>query len=246
MRDRGALSPLRRLTSFLTSMDARAWRGVAVSFVLFGGVGLVFLFGARLFGLTDAASVRAWLAAAPGPWALPTVVGSFAILAFLGVPQFVLIAAAVVAFGPALGLVYSWIGTMFSSLVGFWLGRAFGARMFRDLKSQGVGRFMALIGESGFAASLIVRLVPFAPFVVVNMAAGMTPMRLIDFTAGTAIGILPKIALTAFAGGSVVVALHGGGSRSILWLALAAAGWIGVGLLARRWLKRREEEAAPE
>jgi uncharacterized membrane protein YdjX (TVP38/TMEM64 family) len=246
MRDHGARSPLRRLTGFLTSVDARAWRSVAVSFVLFGGVGLVFLFGARLLGLGDAASVRAWLAAAPGPWALPAVVGAFAVLAFLGVPQFVLIAAAVVAFGPTIGTIYSWIGTMVSSLVGFWLGRAFGARMFRALGSEGVDRFMALIGRSGFAASLVVRLVPFAPFVVVNMAAGMTPMRLIDFTAGTAIGILPKIALTAFAGGSLAVALHGGGARSILWLALAAAAWIGVGLLARRWLERREGEAAAD
>jgi uncharacterized membrane protein YdjX (TVP38/TMEM64 family) len=246
MRDRGSPTTLRRLTGFLTTMDARAWRTVAVSFGLFGGVGLVFLFGARLFGLTDPASVRAWLVAAPGPWALPAVVGAFAILAFLGVPQFVLIAAAVVAFGPVQGLAYSWIGTMVSSLVGFWLGRAFGTRMFRALASQGVDRFMTLIGRNGFSASLIVRLVPFAPFVVVNMAAGMTPMRLIDFTAGTAIGILPKIALTAFAGGSVVLALHGGAPRAILWLALAAAAWIGVGLLARWWLKRRDQESSPQ
>jgi len=246
MGDRGPRSILRRLTGLLTGMDARAWRGVAVSFVLFGGVGLVFLFGARLMGLSDPASVRAWLAAAPGPWALPAVVAAFALLAFLGVPQFVLIAAAVVAFGPTLGLVYSWIGTMVSSLIGFWLGRAFGARMFKALGAQSVERFMALIGRSGFAASLIVRLVPFAPFAVVNMAAGMTPMRLVDFTAGTAIGILPKIALTAFAGGSLLVALHGGGSRAMAWLALAAAAWIALGLLARRWLKRREGEAGAE
>ena len=35
-----------RLTQFLTNMDAKAWRAFAVSFVLFGGVGCVFLLGA--------------------------------------------------------------------------------------------------------------------------------------------------------------------------------------------------------
>ena len=60
---------------------------------------------------------------------------------------------------------------------------------------------MKLIGKNGFMASLIVRLVPSAPFIVVNMAAGVTPMKVRDFVAGTAIGIIPKIALTAFAGG---------------------------------------------
>ncbi|MDQ2859826.1 MAG: VTT domain-containing protein [Pseudomonadota bacterium] len=235
---------MRRLIDFLTGMDARAWRGVLVSFALFGGVGLVFLFGARLLGVGAPAAARHWLAAAHGPWALPAAVAAFAVLAFLGVPQFVLIAAAVVAFGPWLGMAYSWVGTLISSLVGFWLGRAFGARMLNDLRSQSVERFAALIGRNGFAASLIVRLVPFAPFVVVNMAAGATPIRLLDFAAGTGLGIVPKIALTTF-GGSVALAWHGGARWSVVWLGLAVAAWIGVGLAARAWLKRREQEAAP-
>ena len=39
---------MRRLFAFLSNMDAKAWRALAISFVLFGGVGLVFLFGAQL------------------------------------------------------------------------------------------------------------------------------------------------------------------------------------------------------
>ena len=48
-----------------------------------------------------------------------------------------------------------------------------------------------------------------APFIVVNMAAGVTPMRVLDFVAGTALGIVPKIALTAFAGNSIARAMRG-------------------------------------
>jgi len=234
---------VRRLLDFITNMDARAWRSVAVSFVLFGGVGIVFLFGAQALGIGGESTVQAWLEAARGPWALPVAVAAFAVLAFAGVPQFVLIAAAVVAFGPWNGCLYSWIGTMVSSMVGFWLGRSFGGRMLRDLRSQGVNRFMALIARNGFTASLIVRLVPSAPFIVVNMAAGVTPMRLTAFAAGTALGIVPKIALTAFAGNSVVQAFKGGGLQHIVLLAGAGAAWIAVGLVARRWLRRRESEA---
>ena len=98
---------LRRVIDFFTNMDARAWRTVAVSFVLFGGVGVVFLFGAQLLGLNGEVTVEQWLSAAHGPWALPVAVGAFAALAFIGVPQFVLIAAAVVAFGPWTGFAYS-------------------------------------------------------------------------------------------------------------------------------------------
>jgi uncharacterized membrane protein YdjX (TVP38/TMEM64 family) len=235
---------LRRLIDFFTNMDARAWRTVAVSFVLFGGVGVVFLFGAQMLGLNGEVAVEHWLAAAHGPWALPVAVGAFAALAFVGVPQFVLIAAAVVAFGPWTGFAYSWIGTLVSSLVGFWLGRTFGARLLRDLAGDGVAKFMRLIGKNGFLASLIVRLVPSAPFIVVNMAAGVTPMKLRDFAAGTALGIIPKIALTAFAGNSIVQALKGGGQRHIVMLVAAVAVWIVCGLAARAWLKSREAAAA--
>jgi uncharacterized membrane protein YdjX (TVP38/TMEM64 family) len=234
---------LRRLIDFFTNMDARAWRTVAVSFVLFGGVGVVFLFGAQMLGLNGEAEVQNWLSAAHGPWALPVAVGAFAALAFIGVPQFVLIAAAVVAFGPWTGFTYSWIGTLVSSLIGFWIGRAFGGRLLKDLAGDGVAKFMKLIGKNGFLASLIVRLVPSAPFIVVNMAAGVTPMKIRDFTAGTAVGIIPKIALTAFAGNSIVQALKGGGQQHIVMLVIAVVVWIVCGLVARSWLKKREAAA---
>jgi uncharacterized membrane protein YdjX (TVP38/TMEM64 family) len=233
---------VRRLIAFLTNMDAKAWRSLAISFVLFGGVGIVFLAGAPALGLGSAAGVRRWLELARGPWALPVAVGAFAVLAFLGAPQFVLIAAAVVVFGPWQGSLYSWIGTLVSSLVGFWLGRLFGGRMIRDLKSPGVNRFMALIGRNGLMASLVVRLVPAAPFIVVNMAAGVTAMRWLDFAAGTAIGIIPKILLTAFAGHSAAKAFSGGGVGALALVALAAAIWLGSAWFARRWLKASEAE----
>ncbi len=236
---------MRRLFRFLTNMDARAWRALAVSFLLFGGVGIVFLFGASLLGLSGPAEVQAWMAAgARGPWALPMAVGAFAGLAFLGVPQFVLIAAAVVAFGPWAGFAYSWIGTMVSSAIGFFLGRRFGARLLQSYAGKGINAFIEMVGKNGFLASLVVRLVPAAPFIVVNMAAGVTPMRFWSFAAGTGIGIIPKTALTAFAGAAAVKGMSGGGAGHWWTIAAVAVIWIGSALLAREWLKRREAKAA--
>ena len=144
------------------------------------------------------------------------------------------IAAAVVAFGPWWGSIYSWVGTMASALIGFWLGQTFGARLLRDIRTQSVERFISLVSRNGFIASLVVRLVPFAPFVVVNMAAGMTAIGLVDFAAGTGLGIVPKIALTAFAGKSAMQ----GGLSSLLMLGGAIGVWLIAGLMARRWLRR--------
>ncbi|MDB5498134.1 MAG: hypothetical protein JWP28_2165 [Phenylobacterium sp.] len=233
---------MRRLFQVLSNMDAQAWRTLLVSFVLFGGVGLVFVFGAQALGFNGEATVQEWLRAASGPWSLPVAVLAFAVLAFAGVPQIMLIAAAVVAFGPVTGFAYSWIGTMVSSLVGFYLGRLAGAKVLERFSGAGLARFVKLVARNGFLASFIVRLVPSAPFIVVNMAAGVTPMRVVDFLLGTAVGIVPKIVLTAFAGNSIFRVLKGEIGKDALWLVAIAAAWVGIGLAARAWLRSREEE----
>ncbi|WP_371131122.1 TVP38/TMEM64 family protein [Phenylobacterium sp.] len=123
------------------------------------------------------------------------------------------------------------------------LGRLAGARTLDAFAGEGVRQFMRLVGRNGFWASLIVRLVPSAPFIVVNMAAGVTPMRLTHFAAGTALGIIPKIGVTAFAGNTIAQAMRGGGSGHIALLVAIAAGWILMGWFARKWLKSREAAA---
>jgi uncharacterized membrane protein YdjX (TVP38/TMEM64 family) len=238
---------MRQFLQALTNLDAKAWRTIALSFLLFGGVGFVFVLGAPLLGLNGAAAVERWMGGGGGGRGAPVMaIGGFTLLAFLGAPQFVLIAAAVVAFGPWLGFAYSWLGTEVSSLVGFWLGRRFGARLLNDYGGKGLKQFTDLVGRNGFLASLIVRLVPSAPFIIVNMAAGVTPMQLWAFALGTGIGIVPKIALTAFAGHTVVnvVSGHAKGSNWLSLLAIAAL-WIGIGLVARWWLKRQEGDVTP-
>lgn len=233
---------MRRLFAFLSNMDAQALRALAVSFVLFGGVGIVFFFGAQVLGFDGERTLEGWLGAARGPWSLPVAVAAFAALAFIGTPQIVLIAAAVVAFGPMTGAAYSWIGTMVSALVGFYLGRSAGAKTLERFSGEGVQRFMRLVGENGFLASLIVRLVPSAPFIVVNMAAGVTPMRASHFVAGTGIGIVPKIVLTAFAGASILQLMRGEIGRHAWAIAAVAALWLAIGWFARKWLRGRADK----
>jgi uncharacterized membrane protein YdjX (TVP38/TMEM64 family) len=206
--------------------------------VLFGGIGLVFVFGAGVLGLSGPAAARQWLAAAHGPWGLPAAVALFAALAFLGVPQFVLIAAAVGTFGPTLGGLYSWVGTMVSALVGFALGRIWGRGLTSLVRVETLSRWLGLIGRNGFLASLVVRLTPFAPFVAVNLAAGLTAITLRDFVAGTAIGIVPKIVLTALAGDSVARAGSGAWDVAIGLLLAGGLVWGLAAYAARRWIRK--------
>jgi uncharacterized membrane protein YdjX (TVP38/TMEM64 family) len=106
-----------------------------------------------------------------------------------------------------------------------------------------VQRFVRLIARNGFLASLVVRLAPAAPFVAINMAAGVTGMRLTSFIAGTAIGIVPKILLTVMAGNSVARARGEAMAINLVVLVAVLLVWLGAGLMARRWIQKNEDKA---
>jgi len=225
------------LIQFFTRMDARAARAVYISLGLFAVVVTIFLVGR--FGLNiEPGQIGTWFESAADQWyALPVTIVIFTVLAFVGAPQFALIGAAVFAFGPSQGFLYSWIATLCSSTVTFYTGRLVGADAVRRYGGQTVNRISEFVGRNGFFASMIVRIVPSAPFIVVNMAAGASHMSYWAFVGGLALGVIPKTALVAFAGGGLMALFAGGGLTAILALVAVAAGWIGFMLLARRWLR---------
>lgn len=233
------------IIQFFNRMDARATRAVWITLALFGLVAVVFVIGR--FGLNiEPSSVQTWFQSAASEWyALPVTIAVFCLLAFLGVPQFALIGAAVFAFGPVLGFIYAWVATMCSASLTFWVGRFLGADTVRRYGGETVNRISSFVGRNGFFASMIVRIVPSAPFIVVNMAAGVSHMSYLAFIAGAGVGVIPKTGVIAFFGGSLMALFAGGGLTA--WLALGGAAilWVVIMLFARQMLRRPETEGLP-
>ncbi len=148
-------------------------------------------------------------AARDSPWAVGLVTGSYVLLNFAGVPQFLLVGATVIVFGPWLGFLYAWGGTMVSSSVGFWLGHFFGGELLRRFGGDRANRLSERFASRGALAAAIVRVVPAGPAIVVNMAFGMSHVSFGKFLLGTGLGILPKVALIALVGKGVVGLLSG-------------------------------------
>lgn len=231
---------LSRFTEFLTAMDARRWRTAAVTLLLLGAVLVMFLVGKSSLGVETEARMELWLQGYRGsPWAFIATVLLFVVSAFVGAPQFLLIAACVVAFGPSLGFWYSWVATVASAGVTYWLGRGPTARLLDRLGGRTVERLKRFVGRNAFYASFIIRNVPSAPFIVVNMAFGATRANFWAFLVGCALGVLPKTALVAFFGGAVFSAVRGDGVWHSLLLAGAAILWLALMLAVREWIRCR-------
>lgn len=243
---------LRRIGRFLTSMDAKAVTSLAVSVFLLIFVVVMLAFGQQWLNLEEEGQVRRLLtAAAESPWAIIGVISIFSLLAMAAFPQILLITATVIVFGPKNGALYAWIATMASATLTFGLGHFLGGRWVRRIGSDRVQRTIDFIGRHGILASGLVRVVPSAPFIVVNAAAGAAHIPMWKFWTGTGIGIIPKIAFVALLAAFTpdTDSLHDGVGGIVEFfmsrdpshlgvLALIIAGWLGF-LLLMRWLYRR-------
>lgn len=233
---------MRRLWLFLTDMDSRAWRAAVVTVGLIGSVAAVFLFGKTQLGADLEGLLEQWLGGFAGsPWGLPATVLVFTAAAFVGAPQFLLIAACVIAFGPWLGFLYAWLATVISAAVTFGLGRLAGRKTLERFGGRRLDRLSRFVGRNAFVGSFIIRNLPSAPFIVVNMAFGVSRARFWSFLAGCALGVLPKTAVVALFGTSILTAAVGDGVWSSLIVAAIAVLWLGLMLLARGWLQRRAD-----
>ena len=252
MTEAGPGSPQRKasltaqIQDFFNNMDARAWRAVGVSVLLFVIVGAMLVVGRLYFEAPIETFINGTLGQARrthlGLWVTILV---FTVTSFVGIPQFVLITACVVAFKPEHAFWYAWVATIVSGAVNYavgWLTRVQTQKRFGG--STG-GRFTHFMGKNGFLASFLIRNVPSAPFIVVNMAFGAAQVDFWQFIGGLAIGVLPKTAMVAFAGDSFLDALQGKLS-SWVGLSLAAAAVVAwflsvvlIRALVRRWDERK-------
>ncbi|MGJ8563448.1 MAG: TVP38/TMEM64 family protein [Alphaproteobacteria bacterium] len=225
-----------KLPHFLTHMDKEARRAIFVVVAMFALVLLVLTLGKSVFAGDEGVYQRWFEAVSGSPWAVLIVVATFVGAAFIGVPQWALIAGTIVAFGPVYGSLYAWAATMVSATLNFWLGRWVGADRVKKFGGELVNRIISVVRRNGFVTSLAVRFVPTGPFVIVNMAAGVSGMKFPMFFAGTALGTIPKILVVGLLAQGVLSGAQG--DRLMFAFVILALLFIAIMLIARRRLKR--------
>lgn len=165
-------------------------------------------------------------------------IAGFALACTLAVPLTFLTLVTIVAFGPWLGALCSIAGALCGAAASHGLGAVLGKEVVQRLAGARVNQITRQLANRGLLAVIAVRLVPIAPFAIVNMVAGAAHISLRDMLVGTAIGMLPSTLAMALFMDQIIVAIRqpGPGSMALLLLTL---GLILVGVwLMRRWLIR--------
>ncbi|MET0710303.1 MAG: VTT domain-containing protein [Tardiphaga sp.] len=176
------------------------------------------------------------------PMAPFIIVAAFVLGGLVLFPVMVLIAVTAAALGPWLGFCSAAVGALASASLLFGIGHVVGIDPVRRMLGPRLTRIQKKIVGNGVIAMALVRMVPVAPFSVVNLAAGASGIRFRDFLIGTVLGMAPGlIAMSAFGAQIAEILARPSWSGGALLL-LAVSAWLLFSLAAQfvvTWLSRR-------
>ncbi|MGW8286483.1 MAG: VTT domain-containing protein [Candidatus Deferrimicrobiaceae bacterium] len=179
---------------------------------------------------------------AGSPWSFPIAMAGFVASSLLVVPVTLLISIWALIFGPWQGFFYSLAGGVLSAMVSFGIGKALGRDAIRRLAGRRINRLSKRLSRRGLLTVITLRIVPVAPFTVINLVAGASHIRFRDLWLGTFLGMAPgALALSFFADGMVGV-LRAPNVRTIVWVGVLAVFLAGGGILASRWIRHGEKQ----
>jgi len=178
------------------------------------------------------------------PFTPVAVVGSYVIAGLLVIPVTLLIAVTGIVFGPVQGMLYATAGTLLSAAVTYGFGRWLGRDAVQRLVGPRINRLSQRIARRGILAMVVLRMLPVAPFTVVNVVAGASHIRFRDYLIGTLLGMLPGIAMTVIFVHHLAEAVRNPSPGTIAILVLVLALIIGTAAGLQRLLKDKEDRAA--
>lgn len=181
------------------------------------------------------AELQSWLQGA-GAWAYVLAPAVMTVVAIFPFPAEIPAMINGMLFGPAVGTVVTWTGSMLGAWVSFELSRRFGRPLTRRfLSDTALTKVDRVAGSAGAPGLLLLRLIPIIAFTVLNWAAGLTVVKRSTFLWTTALGILPG-ALVFTVSGTGLAAVYR--RRPILGLAVIAAAILVIGFTYRRYRSR--------
>ncbi|KVL28372.1 hypothetical protein WS97_27200 [Burkholderia territorii] len=210
--------------------------GAAV--LLIAALALAWRFSPLGKALNVASLAQAATHAAQLPGAPALLLAGYVVAATLSVPITLLITVTGLVFGAWPGFAYASAGTMVAAAATYGIGRWLGRDAVRRLAGARANRLSEHIGRRGVIAMAVLRLLPVAPFTIVNLVAGASHIGLRDFLVGTAIGMLPGVVLTVTFAHQLTAAFSHPGPRAFAWLAAIGVVLVGVSVLLVRVLRR--------
>jgi uncharacterized membrane protein YdjX (TVP38/TMEM64 family) len=213
---------------------------VGIAILVAVGLGLVWRY-TPLAHIVTPESAIAFAQSLSGYWWAPLVlILSYTPATLVMFPRWLITLAAVAIFGPWPAFAYAEAGVLVAALASYVAGTVVSVNTVRRMAGPRLNRVKRLLRRRGIVAVTIVRLVPVAPFIVVNIVMGALRIPVHHYLIGTGLGMLPGMLATTVLGDQLTDALAAP-TRANLWMAGAAV--LAIAMIAfagQRWLRHAD------
>ena len=180
----------------------------------------------------------AWLRETDQAWLW--AIGAFPAGGLIGFPVTLLIFASAFLVRSWPAILCSLLGCIISAMLLYGIGRGLGRKTVMRLAGRRLNRVNRLISKPGVLAVTAVRMIPVAPYSLVNLAAGAARVPFRDFILGTLLGMSPGVVGITFFTGQLEQMIRRPSVLSLLVLIgtlfLMFGGIIGL----RRWITSKQ------
>lgn len=174
------------------------------------------------------------------PMTIPIVLAIYVAGSCLMFPITLMILATALSFGPYLGFTLAFTGSMLGGLASYFMGRWLGRDVVRKMAGKKINRLSRKLARRGWLAVAVVRIIPIAPYTIVNMVAGSTHISTRSFLIGTAIGMGPGImAIMLFESGLEHVVREPGWLSVVLSIVALSCATL-ILIFCKRWLLSKD------
>jgi phosphatidylserine/phosphatidylglycerophosphate/cardiolipin synthase-like enzyme/uncharacterized membrane protein YdjX (TVP38/TMEM64 family) len=192
-----------------------------------------------LADLADPEAIIEMLYAARNEWWIyPAILAAFVLGGMVLVPVTVLIAVTGLLLGPWSGWFTAMLGTMLSGWMGHAAGIWLGGSSVRHISGRAFRAVSRALKNQGVIAVAALRMVPIAPYTVVNVAMGAVGVPARTFLAGTFIGLLPGTFVLTMLGDRMREAWRSPGTGNVLLVVLVIVLWLGLAFVLQRLVLR--------
>ncbi|PKN30733.1 MAG: hypothetical protein CVU64_01935 [Deltaproteobacteria bacterium HGW-Deltaproteobacteria-21] len=171
------------------------------------------------------------------------VLAGYVIGSLIMFPVTIMIVATAFMFGPVSGFFYSLFGCLLAAVVTYGIGWLLGRKVVSRLAGSRLNRLSRRLARHGVLVVTTARILPLAPFTVVNMVAGASHIRFYEYVLGTLIGMTPGITAATIFERQLEAAIRQPDIESLAALGVIAALIVGAVLIVKsRFFASRGEE----
>lgn len=169
--------------------------------------------------------------------ALPVwIIMGFMLAGFVRFPISLLVIPAVFLLGLLQGFIVSIVGGVLSAFTVYVIGKKLDRNTIRKLAGSQLNLISNKLAQRGIISIVAMRIVPAAPFTLINLVAGASHFHFRDYFVGTILGMAPGLFAVSVITSLALAAIDSPATENLIWLAFAVTVAMSAAYILMSWI----------